>query len=82
MAESESASEAEWHGLMDADIKLGTDQGSTLKSQLYEKLLKPWAYQEATSVAKMLPNNANLQYELSSRKPLYSLILFGPPGKF
>ena len=65
---------------MDADLQLGPQLHSTLKSQIFEKLIQPLNLQEKALRASLLPQDAQITLKLASKKPIYSMILFGPPG--
>jgi len=67
----------DWNNLMDADLKLGQDVETTLKAEIYSRILLPQVQKESaikTQFSKKLEN-------FSSTPPaVYSAILFGPPG--
>jgi hypothetical protein len=72
------ANTRDWDGLMDADLLL--DSPSTLKTEVYDKLLLPLRTQESSMKNSLLPSIYKDPQRLTTRQPIYSMILFGPPG--
>ena len=68
----------DWEGLMDADLMLNSP--STLKNEVLDKLLLPLRTQELALKDSLLPSEATEVRSLAARQPMYSMILFGPPG--
>jgi hypothetical protein len=78
--------------LMDADLEL-VGEKSTLKQELEERLLIPQLAKEEATRAFLLPpghravdaaaggSGSGAAQVSSTLSPLYSAILFGPPGK-
>ena len=70
---------SDWNNLMDADLDLGLDYKTTLKVELHTRLLIPQVVKE--SATKVLFSNKRSNEIINpSNPPLYSAILFGPPG--
>ena len=66
---------------MDADLELAGDV-TTLKKELLPRLLEPQLAKQVASKAFLFPPNPDTLNTLASSPPLYSAILFGPPGRF
>jgi hypothetical protein len=67
----------EWDGLMDADLIL-MGKESTLKHEVYTRVLSPMRERESKTEQWLRPE---IQGKISTfSPPLFSLILFGPPG--
>lgn len=62
---------------MDADLSV-MGQASTLKRELHDRLLAPMQAKESRAESWLRPNSPTASPVTSA--PLYSLILFGPPG--
>mmetsp|Transcript_23496 Transcript_23496/g.32208 ORF Transcript_23496/g.32208 Transcript_23496/m.32208 type:complete len:593 (-) Transcript_23496:2185-3963(-) len=70
----------DWLGLMDADLELA-GQTSSLKQELFSRLLQPLERKEANVLLSLKkPAQEAAVMELSTLSPIYSAILFGPPG--
>ena len=65
---------------MDADLELAGDI-TTLKKELLPRLLEPQLAKQVASRAFLFPPSSDNSASISSSPPLYSAILFGPPGK-
>ena len=68
----------DWNSLMDADLLLSVNYKTTLKKELFSRLLQPQVEKETTSQRAFQKPFEEVVY--SERQPLFSLILFGPPG--
>lgn len=75
---SGAANTRDWEGLMDADLML--ESPTTLKNEVYDKLLLPLRVQELALKDSLLPPIATAARRVTTRQPMYSMILFGPPG--
>lgn len=76
-AASKSSNQRDWSNLMDADLELAGETTS-LKEELFTRLLKPLACKEGTLMRQLKEPFSEVG---SSPAPLYSAILFGPPGQ-
>ena len=65
---------------MDADLELAGGV-TTLKGELLPRLLEPQLAKQDASKAFLYPPDVNSVKSLPGSAPLYSAILFGPPGK-
>ena len=65
---------------MDADLELAGDV-TTLKGELLPRLLQPQLAKQDASKAFLFPPDVNSVTSAPGSAPLYSAILFGPPGK-
>ena len=65
---------------MDADLELAGDI-TTLKGELLPRLLEPQSAKQEASRAFLFPSNPDSSTNLARTPPLYSAILFGPPGR-
>ena len=65
---------------MDADLELAGDV-TTLKRELLPRLLEPQLAKQMASKAFLFPPNTDSSSMMTSSPPLYSAILFGPPGR-
>ena len=65
---------------MDADLELAGDV-TTLKGELLPRLLQPQLAKQDASKAFLYPPDINSVTNVPGSAPLYSAILFGPPGK-
>lgn len=73
----------DWNNLMDADLVLGVDFKTTLKKEIYPRLLQPQVEKESSikvAFQKVARSDTDPSLSLSSNPPVYSLILFGSPG--
>lgn len=69
-----------WDALMDTDLELGGER-TTLKRALLPRLLQPQLDKQAALARALTPQSASSALQtLTSCPPIYSLILFGPPG--
>lgn len=65
--------------LMDCDLNLGPDYQTTLKTELYSRLLQP-QIQKKSAIKTLFANKMSQVVSTSASNALYSMILFGPPG--
>ena len=73
------ASVSEWRGLMDADLEI-SGYRSTFKNELEPRVLLPQVEKEKRVSAGLVCPKENEGRLPPMESPLYSLILFGPPG--
>jgi hypothetical protein len=69
---------------MDSDLEINGEK-TTLKQVLHSRLLLPQECKEKEITRTLLgrkdDSSANMEMAHSDLAPLYSLILFGPPGE-
>ena len=70
-----------WNRLMDTDVKLSSGETSTLKNVVRENFLQPQKEKQA-SLARAFTSGSSSSslVGVGQSQPLYSCILFGPPG--
>ena len=71
---------SDWNNLMDADLDLGLEYKTTLKKELHSRLLIPQVLKESATKELFSNKKSNEMLTGTTNPPLYSLILFGPPG--
>eukprot|EP01035_Chromulina_nebulosa_P019192 gene19192-25038_t len=76
---SEPPNPKPWISLMDSDLDLSGEQ-TTLKDIIYNRLLIPQANKEKSNTIILKYSNESVNEEFNVAIPLYSAILFGPPG--
>lgn len=69
----------DFENLMDCDLNLGPDYQTTLKTELYSRLLLPQVKKES-AVKSLFSQQMSQVVSTSASNALYSMILFGPPG--
>lgn len=71
---------SDWNNLMDADLDLGIDYKTSLKAELHSRLLVPQVLKESATKMLFSKKRSNEMIISPANPPLYSVILFGPPG--
>jgi hypothetical protein len=76
-----SGNSRDWNNLMDADLELAGVKTS-LKDEIFSRILNPLVCKEGNILAALTGKQETVISEASAvyNPPIYSAILFGPPG--
>jgi len=73
--------EDSWNRLMDTDVKLSSGETSTLKNVVRDNFLQPQKEKQANIARAFTSGSSSSSFVgVGQVQPLYSCILFGPPG--